>query len=169
MTTENILPISNVLLSFLALFQLVYYQFIFLPRFNKKIKKMESELKQSDLINQERWKLKRDACFNALNIADNIISSYSYINVPEGSIKPGKVTTEEVRKCFNDLACSCDDSEVIEILKKILFTQISPDIIVDLRNAVRKELNFDTEDFDKDRENAFIGRIISDPDLKKTS
>ena len=119
------------------------------------------------MINQEKWKHKRDACFNALNIADGLLSNYKYPNVKEGDIKPGKVSTEEVRKCFNDLACSCNDTNVIFILKKIMYDSVSPDIIVDLRNAVRKELEFGKTEFDTDRDKAFVGKIFCDKEILK--
>jgi len=167
MELKDILTIIGLSITFATLINLILYQLFFLPKFNKTFKKFEFELKQSDLINQERWKHKRDACFNALNIADNLLSTYKYPNVKEDDIKPGKITTEEVRKCFNDLACSCKETKVIDLLKKIIFESVSPDIIVDLRNAVRKELEFGDTKFDTDRIKAFIGKIQADPELKK--
>ncbi len=147
--------------------QTFLYQFIFLPKFNKSFKIFEMELKQKDLVNSEKWKLKRDACLNALNIADNILSNYDYPNVKKEHIKRGEVRTEEVRKCFNDLACSCEHTEVIDTLKKILSESVTIDIIVDLRNAVRKELGFGEKNFDTDRHKAFVSMIPCDKDLKK--
>ncbi|MEP6927821.1 MAG: hypothetical protein ABI834_09305 [Ginsengibacter sp.] len=167
MEPKDIIAIIVASITFAGLINVILYQLFFLPRFNKTFKKFEFELKQKDLVNQEQWKHKRDACFNALNIADNIISNYTYPNVKDGDIKPGKITTEEVRKCFNDLACSCTGTEVIDIVKKILFESIRPDIIVDLRNAVRKELEFGNTEFDTDRINAFVGKIGFDPEVKK--
>ncbi len=167
MELKDILTIVGLSITFAGLINVILYQFVFLPKFNKTFKKLEFELKQKDLINQEQWKHKREACFNALNIADNLLSTYKYPNVKDGEIKPGKITTEEVRKCFNDLACSSRDTKVIELLKKIMFESVSPDIIVDLRNAVRIELDFGSEDFDKDRDKAFVGKVSADPELKQ--
>lgn len=167
MELKDILTIIGLSLTLAGLINVILYQLFFLPKFNKTFKQFEFELKQKDLINQEQWKHKRDACFNALNIADNLLSNYKYPNVKDGEIKPGKITTEEVRKCFNDLACSCRDTKVIEVLKKIMFESVSLDIIVDLRNAVRLELDFGNKEFDKDREKAFVGKVGADPELKK--
>ncbi len=165
MELKDILTVVGLSIPLASLLNLIIYQFIFLPNVNKAFKKFEFELKQKDLINQEQWKHKRDACFNALNIADCFLSNASYPHVKDGDIKPTKITTEAVRKCLNDLACSCEHSEVIEVLKKIIRGGVSPDSIVDLRNAVRKELEFGISDFDKDRENAFIGKVQFDPEL----
>lgn len=167
MELKDILTITGLSITFASLINVVLYQFLFLPKFNKTFKKFEFELKQKDLISQEQWKHKRDACFNALNIADSLLSNYTYPSVKEGDIKPGKIMTEEVRKCFNDLACSCKETKVIELLKKIMYEPVSPDIIVDLRNAVRVELEFGNTEFDTDRDKAFVGKIGSDYDLKK--
>ena len=162
MELKDILTITGLSITFAGIINGVIYQYFFFPKFNRRFKKLEFELKQKDLINQEQWKHKRDACFNALNIADSLISNYIYPNVKDGDIKPGKITTEEVRKCFNDLACSCRETVVIDLLKKILFESVSPDIIVDLRNAVRIELEFGNEEFDKDRNRAFVGKVMAD-------
>lgn len=167
MELKDILTIVGLSITSAGLINVVLYQLIFLPKFNKTFKKFEFELKQKDLINQEQWKHKRDACFNALNIADCILSNKTYPNVKAGDIKPGKITTEEVRKCFNELACSCKETTVIDLLKKILYGSVSPDIIVDLRNAVRIELEFGNQAFDKDRDQAFVGKIGADYELKK--
>ncbi|WJS96216.1 hypothetical protein NYQ10_07085 [Flavobacterium johnsoniae] len=162
MELKDILTITGLSVTLAGIINGILYQYIFLPKVNRTFKKFEFELKQKDLINQEQWKHKRDACFNALNIADALISNYKYPNEKEGDIKPGKVTTEEVRKCFNDLACSCNDTKVIDLLKKIISESVRPDIIVDLRNAVRVELEFGNKEFDKDRDKAFVGKIDAD-------
>lgn len=165
MELKDILTVTGLSITFAGIINGILYQYIFLPKVNRTFKKFEFELKQKDLINQEQWKHKRDACFNALNIADSLLSNYTYPNVNDGDIKPGKITTEEVRKCFNDLACSCKNTVVIDLLKKILFESVSPDIIVDLRNAVRIELEFGNEEFDKDRNRAFVGKVMADKEL----
>ena len=165
MNIKDIITIITVSIAFASLINLILYQFFFLPKINKSLKKFEFELKQKDLINQEQWKHKRDACFNALNIADCFLSNGTYPNVKEGEIKPTKITTEEVRKCINELNCACKNPEVIEVLKKIMFGGVTPAAIVDLRNAVRKELEFGDSDFDKDRDHSFIGKVRFDPEL----
>lgn len=114
----------------------------------------------------EKWKLKREACIKALDVANALLSSYKYPNVNADDIVKEKVDTIEVRRCINLLACTCDDKKVLDVLKKIITGPVSPDIIVDLRNSVRKELNFGKRKIDDDRENAFIGKLASDPRLK---
>jgi hypothetical protein len=109
----------------------------------------------------ERWQIKKVACLRALNIANAIISNYSYTdeNKKELEIIPQYESVEAIRACFNDLACTCDGPEVINELKKIMFKQVTPAAIVDLRNAVRKELDMGSTPIDTDVENSFIGKV----------
>lgn len=122
------------------------------------------ELSKSLHQKNEVWIMKRNACLKALNLANAILSNYKYNNISEGNMTPQRESIESARSCFNELACTCEGSEVIEQLKKIMFKDGTIDSIVDLRNAVRKELGFETESIDLDRENAFIGKINCDVD-----
>jgi hypothetical protein len=107
----------------------------------------------------ERWQLKKVACLKALNIANAILSNYKYTNVESGDITPQHESVESIRACFNDLACTCDGSEVIEGLKKIMFEEVTPAEIVSLRTAVRKELGMGRQAIDHDTEHAFVGKV----------
>ncbi|MGP9690381.1 hypothetical protein ACT3S4_00965 [Psychrobacter sp. AOP30-A2-5] len=122
------------------------------------------ELSKSLHQKNEVWIMKRNACLKALNLANAILSNYKYTNISEGDMTPQRESIESARSCFNELACTCEGSEVIKELKKIVQGSISPDSIVDLRNAVRKELGFENESIDLDREFAFIGKINCDVD-----
>ena len=107
----------------------------------------------------ERWQLKKTACLKALNIANAILSNYKYSDVKEGEITPQYESVEEVRACFNELACTCNKPNVLNALKRIMFESVAPDAIVDLRTAVRKELRMSLSAVDIDRDKAFIGRV----------
>ncbi|HEH9413047.1 TPA: hypothetical protein SIA28_001653 [Aeromonas salmonicida] len=126
----------------------------------QKIEEFKDALQDKRIKHDRAWLLKREACLKALNIANGILSNYKYPNVKDGDIHPQEIDVIEVRECFNELACSCNNSEVINTLKWIMFKTVSPDAIVDLRNAVRRELDFGLDEVDTDRENAFIGRVV---------
>ena len=64
---------------------------------------------------------------------------------------------------MNELACVCNGPEVIGLMKKIMNSEATVDLIVDLRSAVRKELNMHLNDIDSDRDMAFVGSVICDP------
>ena len=107
----------------------------------------------------ERWQLKKAACLRALNIANAILSNYEYVNLKKGAITPQHESVDAVRACFNELACTCDKPDVINNLKRIMFESVSPDAIVELRTAVRRELGMSRRVVDIDREKAFVGRV----------
>lgn len=122
---------------------------------------------ERSLIKTEKWKIKQEACLEALNLADAMLSNYSWENVKEGDIIKEEIKTVDVRHCYNKLACSCDNKEILILFKKIFFGEITPDIIVDLRNAVRKELDFGIG-IDEDRKKAYFGKLFCDPTLSNT-
>ncbi len=123
---------------------------------------------EQSLIKTEKWIIKQKTCLEALDLADAMLSNYSYENVKEGEIIKEEVKTVDVRRCYNKLACSCDNEEILILFKKIFFDKVTIDIIVDLRNAVRKELGFGTA-IDKDREKAYFGKLFCDPTLNDAS
>lgn len=123
------------------------------------LEKIKALLLESSHQKNAVWLIKRDACLKALDIANAVLSNFQYPNIPEGVI-PQRVCIEAARSCWNELACTCESSEVIDQFKIILFNEnISLDAIVDMRSAVRKELGFGDSSIDLDREKAFICRM----------
>lgn len=128
--------------------------------YNKKIEELKALLQENLSKRQEVWLIKKDACMKAFKLANAVLSNYNYIGFDNNNIVPQLISIEEARECIDNLACSCDGKEVIAVLKRILFEKKgSADIIVDLRNAVRKELGFTLEQVDDDREKAFIAKL----------
>jgi len=130
--------------------------------YNIELAKIQNDLSKLLYQKNEIWQMKRKACLNALDLANAVISNNKYSNVAEGDLKPQQESIESARACFNELACTCDGSEVIDQLKVILFDNVTPDAIVDLRSAVRRELGFETESIDSDRSKSFLGKINCD-------
>lgn len=124
---------------------------------------VKSQLNHQQHNRNEVWLMKQKACLNALDIANAVLSNYSYQNVPTGVIEPQYETTEKVRSCLNELACTCESPEVLNQLKVILYDSVTPDAIVDLRRAVRAELGFNNVDLDADREQAFLAKATCVP------
>lgn len=162
MTLKNIAAIVSITVGLATVINLLFYQFWYLPKIQRSIERFKSELKSEEFLKQERWKIKRDACIKALDIADALISNYQFKNISDADMKKSYVSTEDVRKCINDLATSCEGPEVLDQLKVILFDSITPAAIVELRNAVRKELEFGETEIDTDRDKAYVGIIITD-------
>ncbi len=137
------------------------YNFFYKPDLDKKLISLQADFDQSTYVTQKRWELRREACLNALDIADALISSGKYENY-SGPITKQSTTTKDIRKCCNLLAATCEKPDVLKTLQKIIKGNFSPDIIVDLRNAVRLELNFDKKQIDTDRDSAFVAKSIFD-------
>jgi len=106
----------------------------------------------------ERWQMKKAACLKALNIANAVLSNYTYPKIKPGDITPQSESIEDIRACFNELACTCDKPDVINALKRIMFEPVTPAEILVLRGAVRKELKLGGP-IDTDGERAFIGKV----------
>jgi hypothetical protein len=134
---------------------------------DKEFESFKLELKAIDLQKEDKWKLKREACFEALQLADNVLSNITWDDQKDGEIVKGIVDTINGRKTFNKLATSCDSDLVMKIMKSIMCAKdengknINMGIIVDLRNAVRVELGFGNE-LDTDKEKAYFLRLIGD-------
>lgn len=116
---------------------------------------------------QEKWEIKRKACLDALSIIDA-----HFANEPE--LKQQNIQSQEkpniakAREVYNQLCLSCNKDEVLKWYKKCLglYGPYNIGMIVDLRNAIRKELRFGGE-FDTDREKAWVGRLGSADDSGK--
>lgn len=127
--------------------------------YDKKLEELKGEIQTQISQKHEKWMIKRSACLRALNLANAVLSNYTYPNMPKDNVVPQEITIEEARSCVDELACSCDSSDTLDTLKEIMFGNVTPDIIVDLRNAVRRELDFSKQQIDSDREKAFVAKL----------
>ncbi len=128
--------------------------------YDSKLEQFREDLKSKQRISEAKWQLKYEACMQALDISDALLSNLEFSGLPAGAMVREPFSTEAVRDCFNKLACACDGAEVLNTFKKIVTANnISLAIVVDIRNSVRKELGFSQVDIDLDRESAFIVRI----------
>lgn len=91
----------------------------------------------------------------------------------------GSIDIAKARACHNKLAITCESSEVLKYYKICLTLRktteppriISADLIVDLRNAIQRELGFGSE-IDENREEAWIvsfGASPSSPFLEQSN
>lgn len=137
-----------------------------------KLESFKSEIKARDLVSQAKWEIKRTACLTALHIVNAYWSNIKFTGLdaqgkqidPNAIDKQTPPKTEELRDCCDNLALSCDKDEVLRKFKHCMRLSSGPfrgDDIVDLRNAIRKELGFGS-DIDFDRAAAFIAKIRID-------
>lgn len=101
-------------------------------------------------VEQARWELKRKACLAALRIVDiqfenfvarGQVTGMSDVKFAE-SPRYRTIDNDEVRQIISELSLSCDDPSIITLFIKAIDGHTSMDIVVDLRNAARRELGF---------------------------
>lgn len=138
--------------------------------YDAKLETIKDEFKNQQRTSESKWHLKYEACMQALDLADAILSNMDFDGIPEGVMVKEDVKTEDVRDCINKLACSCDGKGVLDTFKKIIIGKgFRLDIVVDLRNAVREELEFSAVAIDTDRENSYIARVGSKSETRPES
>ena len=116
---------------------------------------LNSYIKSKELGEQRRWDLKREACLEALEIIDARFADYEWSSngTPIKVDKQDFIPTAKIRSCFNRLVVACDDSSVPQSFERCLnlemgnkdSQQFTMDTVVNLRNAIRKELGFGKE------------------------
>ena len=117
------------------------------------------------LVN-ERWKrgearreIKRKACLDALRIIDAYYSNLSWNGV-SSTERQQPADIQRAREVYNELCVVCERPDVLRAYKTCLgfHAELHLGLVVDLRNAIRKELGFGRP-VDEDRENAWIARL----------
>ena len=109
-------------------------------------------IKSKELGDQRRWEIKREACLEALKIIDARFADYPWTSnkTPIRIDKQDFIKTAKIRSCFNRLVLACKDSSVPQSFETCLNLQVdnkdperlTMDTVVNLRNAIRKELGF---------------------------
>jgi len=136
--------------------------------YDKIIETYKSEIKAQEMVSQAKWEIKREACLKAFGVVDGLWANMDWDDKDKNGNVIKKLdielqaapSIEDIRKCNNELALSCDSKDVLTEYIHCLNTsgELSGDAIVDLRNAIRVELGFG-EILDFDRDTAFIGRV----------
>ena len=125
-------------------------------QYNRALEEHKSKVKAKEETRQTRWEIKRDACLDALQVVDGFHANLQWDYDVEPQEKP---RIDEVRRCYNRLALSCDSDDVLQQFKRCLGVtgeKVTGDMILDLRTAIRQELEFG-KPIDQDREIAWIG------------
>ena len=92
---------------------------------------------------------------------DTYFSNQSWTGVPTSEEAQATIDVAKARECYNSLALSCNSDEVLQQFKRCLGLGKEPlraDMIVNLRNTIRRELEFG-EEIDRDRGSAWIARL----------
>lgn len=134
---------------------------------NKAAEELKVKIESKLRTDEAKFKLKYDACMEALLVVDEFYKVNYASEALIGKKIPGFLKTlnpfelgEKARICHNKLVLTCDSPRVFELFKRaIKFDKRpndKPDIIVDLRKAIRDELGFGDTIIDEDRNMAWI-------------
>ena len=133
-----------------------------------KIELANLEAKAESNKNRIKWELKQKACLRALGLVDAVWSNIEWSGTDQQdrtivATKQKLPDIVEARECYNHLCLCCDSEDVLRLFKICMRivsgnSPLQADTIVDLRNAIRKELGFGNE-VNFDRATAFIGTI----------
>lgn len=144
---------------------------------DKNVEVFKAEVRANELVNTTRWKMKRDACLAALDVIDALWSNMDWTGADQKGrqVQSGAIERQDapdiksVRSTYSLLVLCCDNEDTLLQYQRCLkmTDDFSGDAIVDLRNAVRRELGFGN-DFDFDRARAFIGRVNRQDPSKAT-
>jgi len=125
---------------------------------------VKAELVRFNAVEEQRRKLKHEACLEALSVID---AHFSQVFQPQATLQ--EVSTTRAREAHSKLILSCNDVRIVEKFGEIYFgpvgdqlRQAPTDLLNEFRNLVRAELGFGGE-LALSRERAWVGSAIGDP------
>lgn len=135
----------------------------------QKVESVKAEISRSQSVFQAKYRLKHDACLEALKMVDAHFSHT--LQDPDGqSIVKQFASTEHARECHNKLILACENTEILAVFDEIMFGpkntdgQTTPptDLLNRFRNLIRHELGFGG-DIELDRDRAWFGKVGCEP------
>ncbi|MFI5297708.1 MAG: hypothetical protein ACHREM_06370 [Polyangiales bacterium] len=130
--------------------------------------RMELELRASDRIAEARFRLKHDACLEALAVVDLLYAKAFGVDRDDDT-SDGRNVWARARACHNQLVVACERRDVITAFRHAIGMSggHSAASVVPLREAIRRELGFGEESVDDDRDKAWIITIGFTFDVSK--
>lgn len=129
--------------------------------------RLKAAIEKEALVQRAAFDLKRSACLDALAVVD---AAFSQRDWKQGAtaVKVAKQPLDiaAARRAYNQLSLTCSNPNVVELYARALGLRApdepaqtgTADLVVDLRNAMRRELGFGTN-LDLDRHKAWIGSL----------
>lgn len=135
-----------------------------------KVESVKAELSHASAIEEQRRRMKHEACLEALSAIDAHFSELFKQLKPT----PQPADAAQVREAHSKLILSCDDPAIVQKFSELYFwskdgplkDRAPTDLLNEFRNLVRKELGFGKE-LQLDRDRVWIGRVVSDPKTDK--
>lgn len=136
----------------------------------RKIESIRGDISRANAVEEQKRKLKYEACLEALAVID---AHLSQVFVSE-NVAPQPVSTIKAREAHNKLILSCNDVLIVEKFGEIYFgprdselRRPPTDLLNEFRNLIRKELGFGSE-LDLDRDRAWIGWALGESEALKS-
>ena len=137
----------------------------------RMIESVRGDISRANAVEEQKRKLKYEACLEALAVID---AHFSQLFAAE-SPTPQPISTVRAREAHSKLILSCNNVLIVEKFGEIYFgpragepPQPPTDLLNKFRNLVREELGFGSE-LPLDRERAWIGRAAGDPETPASS
>ena len=135
----------------------------------RKIELVKADIAQRQTVFDARYKLKYEACLEALTIID-IFFSHALVSADSKRPVPQEADTSRARECHSKLIITCKSPALVEKFNEICFKNRTSDgfktpptdLLNDFRNLVREELAFG-EDIPLDREATWFAVLSGDP------
>ena len=127
----------------------------------ENVEAIKHQLNETNRIKSKKYKLKYQACMDALCILDAQLSHVMLSNndekIPERDIQPLEIKT--MRECHNRLILSIDDQKIIQLFMSIMLGKSENNMkdLDKIRKLIRKELDFGSEIF-VDGENTWFAK-----------
>jgi len=131
----------------------------------RKVESVKAEISREQAILDAKYKLKHQACIEALTLIDAIFSH----QIKNPGIAKQYMTTEQARQCHSKLILACENPAianrfneiVVNLQKEHTSSEAPTDLLNEFRNLIRRELGFG-EELVPDRETAWIGNVVCD-------
>lgn len=132
----------------------------------RRVESVKSELSRLGAVEEQKRKLRHEACLEALSVIDAHFSQLFKSPRPT----PQPISTVRAREAHSKLILSCNNIQIVEKFGEIYFgpragepARPPTDLLNEFRNLIRVELGFGQE-LPLDRERAWVGRAAGDPD-----
>ncbi|MGD8500652.1 MAG: hypothetical protein PVJ86_08385, partial [Phycisphaerales bacterium] len=133
----------------------------------RKIESIKAEISREQPISDAKYKLKHQACIEALTLIDALFS-HKMQHVEGRPIATQYMSTEQARQCHSKLILACENpdilkkfSEIISEIQQETLSKRPTDYLNEFRNLIRTELGLG-EELVLDGKRAWIGNVVCD-------